>query len=115
VSSDGHEKLAHQALAMGDVGLPIYAYKDKWSDTVLKLSVVPNCRTNGAIGHLYLDLIQEIGGKTLVRFQYCQAVPARHFASLLYISFVSPFLFFFCLLASVSSSFLFYLSVLLRT
>jgi hypothetical protein len=70
VSSDGHEKLAHQALAMGDVGLPIYAYKDKWSDTVLKLSVVPNCRTNGAIGHLYLDLIQEIGGKTLVRFQY---------------------------------------------
>jgi hypothetical protein len=70
VSSDGHEKLAHQALAMGDVGLPIYAYKDKWSDTVLKISVVPNCRTNGAIGHLYLDLIEEIGGKTLVRFQY---------------------------------------------
>jgi hypothetical protein len=63
VSSDGHEKLAQQALGMGDIGLPIYAYKDKWSDTLLKISVIPNCRTAGAIGHLYLDLISEIGGR----------------------------------------------------
>ena len=63
VSSDGHEKLGCQALAMGEIGLPIYAYKDKWSDALLKISVVPNCRSAGAIGHLYLDLIEQIGGE----------------------------------------------------
>ena len=65
ISSDGHEKLSHQALQMGDVGLPIYAYKDKWSDTLLKIIVVPNCRSAATIGHLYLDLVEEIGGKCL--------------------------------------------------
>ena len=63
VSSDGHEKLGCQALAMGEIGLPIYAYKDKWSDALLKISVVPNCRSAGAIGHLYLDLVEQIGGE----------------------------------------------------
>jgi hypothetical protein len=66
ISSDGHEKLSQQALQMGDIGLPIYAYKDKWSDVLLKISVVPNCRSAGAIGHLFLDLIGEIGGMLLV-------------------------------------------------
>ncbi|KAF7359598.1 hypothetical protein MVEN_00683600 [Mycena venus] len=62
VSSDGHEKLSKQALKMGDVGLPIYGWKDKWSAYLLKLAVVPNCRTNAAIGHLFLDFLEEIEG-----------------------------------------------------
>ncbi|KAF7345954.1 hypothetical protein MVEN_01617900 [Mycena venus] len=61
VSCDGHEKLGKQALDMGDIGLPIYGYKDKWTDTVLFLCFVPNSRTSGAIGHLFLDFIKEIG------------------------------------------------------
>ena len=62
VSSDGHEKLGKQALKMGDVGLPIYGWKDKWTTYLLKLAVVPNCRTNAAIGHLLLDFLEEIEG-----------------------------------------------------
>ncbi|KAJ7826517.1 hypothetical protein B0H13DRAFT_2241110 [Mycena leptocephala] len=62
VSSDGHEKLGKQALKMGDVGLPIYGWKDKWTTYLLKLVVVPNCRTNAAIGHLFLDFLEEIEG-----------------------------------------------------
>ncbi|KAJ7512411.1 hypothetical protein B0H11DRAFT_1698749 [Mycena galericulata] len=62
VSSDGHEKLGQQALKMGDIGLPIYSYKDKWTANVLKLTVVPDCRTNAAVGHLHLDFLEEIGG-----------------------------------------------------
>ncbi|KAJ6566838.1 hypothetical protein B0H19DRAFT_1138688 [Mycena capillaripes] len=62
VSSDGHEKLGKQALKMGDVGLPIYGWKDKWTTYLLKLAVIPNCRTNAAIGHLFLDFLEEIEG-----------------------------------------------------
>jgi hypothetical protein len=43
VSADGHKKLSQQALHMGEIGLPIYAYKDKWSDTLLMINVVPDC------------------------------------------------------------------------
>lgn len=63
VSADGHEKLGHQALQMGEIGLPIYAYKDKWSDYLFLLRVVPDARTPGTIGHLFLDFVQEMGGK----------------------------------------------------
>ncbi|KAJ7885240.1 hypothetical protein B0H13DRAFT_2235309 [Mycena leptocephala] len=62
VSSDGHEKIGAQALKMGDVGLPIYGWKDKWTADLLKMNVVPNCRSNAAIGHLFLDFIEEHGG-----------------------------------------------------
>ncbi|KAJ7842433.1 hypothetical protein B0H13DRAFT_2239371 [Mycena leptocephala] len=62
VSSDGHEKIGAQALKMGDVGLPIYGWKDKWTADLLKMNVVPNCRSNAAIGHLFLDFIEEYGG-----------------------------------------------------
>ncbi|KAJ6507923.1 hypothetical protein C8R47DRAFT_62272 [Mycena vitilis] len=62
VSSDGHEKLGAQALRMGDVGLPIYGWKDKWTAELLKLDVVPDSRTNAVIGHLFLDFVEEIGG-----------------------------------------------------
>ncbi|KAJ7814946.1 hypothetical protein B0H14DRAFT_3090047 [Mycena olivaceomarginata] len=57
VSSDGHEKLSALALRMGD----IYAYKDKWTANLLKINIVPNCRTAGAIGHLFLDFLEETG------------------------------------------------------
>ena len=62
VSADGHEKLGQQALRMGDLGLPIYAYKDKWSGNLLKINLIPNSRSPGAIGHLYLDFVEESGG-----------------------------------------------------
>lgn len=62
VSADGHEKLGQQALRMGDLSLPIYAYKDKWSDDLLKINLVPNSRSPGTIGHLFLDFVEESGG-----------------------------------------------------
>lgn len=65
VSSDGHEKLGQQALKMGDIGLPIYSYKDKWTSNCLKLNVVPDCRTNAAMGHFFLDFLEEIGGMSV--------------------------------------------------
>ncbi|KAK6968878.1 hypothetical protein R3P38DRAFT_3508545 [Favolaschia claudopus] len=58
ISSDGHEKLGKQALDMGDIGLPIYGYKDKWSDEIPLMNFVPNSRTAAAIGHLFLDFIE---------------------------------------------------------
>ncbi|KAJ6489689.1 hypothetical protein C8R47DRAFT_977824 [Mycena vitilis] len=65
VSSDGHEKIGQQALQMGDIGLPIYGFKDKWTAGLLKINVVPDSRTNAAIGHLFLDFIEEHGGIAL--------------------------------------------------
>ena len=62
IAGDGHEKLGALALQMGGIGLPIYGYRDKWSGKLLKINVVPDCRSAGAVGHLYLDLIEEIGG-----------------------------------------------------
>jgi hypothetical protein len=62
ISADGHEKLSVQALQMGSIGLPIYGYKDKWADNILKLSLIPDSRTAGALGHLFLDFAEEIGG-----------------------------------------------------
>ncbi|KAJ7903990.1 hypothetical protein B0H13DRAFT_1881929 [Mycena leptocephala] len=61
ISSDGHEKLGKQALDMGDIGLPIYRYKDKWSDTIHFIQFAPNSRTAAAIGNLYLDFIETAG------------------------------------------------------
>ncbi|KAJ7137293.1 hypothetical protein C8R46DRAFT_1322229 [Mycena filopes] len=61
VSADGHEKLSAQALQMGEIGLPIYGYKDKYSDNLLMLRLIPNSRTAAAGGHLYLDFIEETG------------------------------------------------------
>ncbi|KAK7016477.1 hypothetical protein R3P38DRAFT_2541840 [Favolaschia claudopus] len=61
ISADGHEKLSAQALQMGELSLPIYAYKDKWADFLLLLRLIPNARTAAAIGHLFLDFIGETG------------------------------------------------------
>ncbi|KAJ7902398.1 hypothetical protein B0H13DRAFT_1882523 [Mycena leptocephala] len=65
VSSDGLEKIGQDALKMGDIGLPIYGWKDKWNTDLLKINVVPNSRTKAAIGHLFLDFVEEYGGTVL--------------------------------------------------
>lgn len=63
ISADGHEKLNQQALRMGNLSVPIYGYRDKWSGYILKLCVVPDARKAAVIGHLYLDLIEEWKGR----------------------------------------------------
>lgn len=68
VAGDGHEKLGALALDMGGLGLPMYGYRDKWSGTALMLRVVPNCRSPGVVGHLYVDLIEELGGLFVLYF-----------------------------------------------
>jgi len=59
VSADGHEKLGSLALQMGPIGLPIYAFKDKWSDYLLYIVVVPNARNAFAAGHIFLDFLEK--------------------------------------------------------
>ncbi|KAJ7036966.1 hypothetical protein C8F04DRAFT_1209932 [Mycena alexandri] len=54
--------LNSNALDMGDIGLPIYGYKDKWSDSIPFIQFVPDSCTAAAIGHLYLDFIETTGG-----------------------------------------------------
>ncbi len=63
VSGDGHEKLSSLALRIGDVGFPIYGFKDKWSDYLCMLRVLPNCRKADAMGHLFIDFVEELEGK----------------------------------------------------
>jgi hypothetical protein len=61
IHCDGHEKLNSQALEMGTVTLPIYAFKDQFSTFVLTMQVLPNIRRVETIGHLYLDLAKDYG------------------------------------------------------
>ena len=61
IHSDGHEKIAGQALDMGGVSLPIYAYKDQFSTFLLIMRVLPDVRLGTTIGHFYLDLVEEYG------------------------------------------------------
>ena len=53
---DGHEKLGSQALEMGGVCLPIYAFKDQYSTFVPLMRVLPDVHLKNTIGHLYWDL-----------------------------------------------------------
>ncbi len=62
ISADGHEKLNAQALDMGGVGLSIYGFRDMWTGYMHKLQVLPNSRDGATIGHVYLDLAEELGG-----------------------------------------------------
>ncbi|KAF9470205.1 hypothetical protein BDN70DRAFT_821637 [Pholiota conissans] len=62
IAADGHEKLGALALQMGGLSLPIYAYRDKWSGDLVQATTVPDCRSPGTCGHLYLDLIEKLGG-----------------------------------------------------
>lgn len=63
VSGDGHEKLGSLALQMGSIGLPIYGLKEKWSDNLLYIVVVPNTRNAFAAGHIYLDFLEKYLGE----------------------------------------------------
>ncbi|OAX31333.1 hypothetical protein K503DRAFT_787898, partial [Rhizopogon vinicolor AM-OR11-026] len=56
-----HEKLAAQALWMGDVTLPIYAFKDQFSTFVPYMCVLPNVRLSNTIGHVFLDFVEDYG------------------------------------------------------
>lgn len=63
IHSDGHEKLASQALMMGDITLPIYAFKDQYSTFVPMMDVLPNVRLGTTIGHYFLDFVETYGCK----------------------------------------------------
>jgi len=61
ISGDGHEKIGALALQMGGFGFPIYAYQDKWTGQLPQIDVVPNSHSPGAVGHLYLNLLEKLG------------------------------------------------------
>lgn len=63
VHVDGHEKLSSQALRLGTVSLPIYAYRDLWGGFVFILVVLPNVRLASTCAHLFLDFVEERSGK----------------------------------------------------
>ncbi|KAF8585392.1 hypothetical protein K439DRAFT_1615934 [Ramaria rubella] len=56
---DGHEKIGAAALDMGGVGLPCYAFRDKWSGAPLRLVVIPNDCLSVVIEHVCLDLVED--------------------------------------------------------
>ena len=62
VHVDGHEKLSSQALRLGTVTLPIYAYRDLWGGLVFLLVVLPNVHLASTCAHLYLDFVESHGG-----------------------------------------------------
>ncbi len=60
-NGDGHEKLSALALKMGEIGFAIYGIKDKWSDNILFLVLVPESRTAVSGGHIFLDFVEKLG------------------------------------------------------
>ncbi|KAJ4492029.1 hypothetical protein C8J55DRAFT_533979 [Lentinula edodes] len=58
---NGHEKLTALAVKMGELGISIYGYKDRWSDNLLYLVCVPESRSAAAGGHIFLDFVTEVG------------------------------------------------------
>ena len=63
LSCDGHEKFIDSALMLGgEVGFGIYGMREKLAGVCLHASVIPNARFNVAVGHLYLDFVEEFGG-----------------------------------------------------
>jgi hypothetical protein len=67
VHCDGHEKLGAKALKMGQVGIPIYGFRDH-TGIFHYLTVVPNDREEMTIGHTYLDFVAERGGTPNIVF-----------------------------------------------
>ena len=63
VHVDGHEKLSAQALRLGTVSLPIYAYRDLWGGYIHILTVLPNVRLASTCAHLFLDFAETHGGE----------------------------------------------------
>ena len=61
VHSDVHEKLGSLALKMGEIGFAVYGYKDKWSDSILYLVIVPDSHSAAAEGHIFLDFTEDSG------------------------------------------------------
>ncbi|KAJ6598223.1 hypothetical protein DFH09DRAFT_1071261 [Mycena vulgaris] len=61
ICADEHEKLSAQASQMGELSLPMYGYKDKYTDFLETLKLLPNSRTAGAGGHIFLDFVEETG------------------------------------------------------
>ncbi|KIO16271.1 hypothetical protein M407DRAFT_86190 [Tulasnella calospora MUT 4182] len=55
---DGHEKLNSQALGMGELNFGIYAAKDGYSSHCSAMRVMPNVRSDEAIGHFFLDMTE---------------------------------------------------------
>ena len=66
VHFDGHEKLTSAALRMGPVGIAVYGARDKGSSVTATPVAVPDARQSVIVGHLYLDFVQEFGGKYMI-------------------------------------------------
>ncbi|KAJ7588666.1 hypothetical protein C8J56DRAFT_785419 [Mycena floridula] len=61
IHADGHEKLSEKALKMGaGIGIDVYGMRDHIGK-VLMMKVVPNARCSTTVGHLYLDMVEELG------------------------------------------------------
>lgn len=70
VNMDGHEKLSSQALKMGPASIPIYAGREKYSGAILRMECVPDARQSIAVGHFYIDLIEDYGDEEYAS-KYC--------------------------------------------
>ncbi|KAK6984681.1 hypothetical protein R3P38DRAFT_2575599 [Favolaschia claudopus] len=58
---DGHEKLGEKGLKMGaGIGIDVYGARDHVGK-ILWLIVVPNARLSDTIGHVFLDMVSELG------------------------------------------------------
>jgi hypothetical protein len=53
---------------MGPVGIAIYGSRDKASTIVPCLVAVPDARHSAVVGHIYLDCVEEFGGKCIRLF-----------------------------------------------
>ena len=73
VHIDGHEKLSSQALRLGPVSLPIYAYRVLWGGYLLLLVVLPSVRLASTCAHLHLDFAETYGGE----YFFCRFVDAQ--------------------------------------
>lgn len=65
LGGDDHQKLNNQALRMGNIGLKIYTFKDQYCGLIPgKIVCLPSVRKEAAIGHVYLDMVESVGGES---------------------------------------------------
>ncbi|KAM5532498.1 hypothetical protein V8D89_013851 [Ganoderma adspersum] len=85
VHVDDHEKLSSEALRLGTVTLPIYAFRDLWGGLVFMLVVLPNVRLASTCAHLYLDFVEDHGAipLTMVSDKGSETVQMIEFQKLL--------------------------------
>jgi hypothetical protein len=62
---DGHERLNFKALRIGSASINMYGGRCQGSGYIVHLTVVPNARCAFPAGHLYLDLVESMGGMFL--------------------------------------------------